>query len=127
MHLHGLTMEVFQRDGYPVVPPYVCDTIDVPPGNRFDCIIDCAEAGLWAFHCHVLSHAENSSGFFGLVTVMAVEDETFKVADLLNRVEALDIPDPRLRVGAAGANAGQDIKASAKSKGAFAVWCDTQA
>ncbi|MBA4179874.1 MAG: copper oxidase [Anaerolinea sp.] len=72
MHLHGMTMEVFQRDGYPISPPYKCDTIDVPPGNRFDCIIECTEAGLWAFHCHVLSHAENKAGFFGLVTVLVV-------------------------------------------------------
>lgn len=86
MHLHGMSMEVFQRDGYPIVPPYRCDTIDVPPGNRFDCIIEATEPGLWAFHCHVLSHAEYEGGFFGLVTVLAVEDETFKVAPLLATV-----------------------------------------
>ena len=74
MHLHGLTMEVFQRDGYPISPPYKCDTIDVPPGNRFDCIIEANEAGIWAFHCHVLSHAENPTGFFGLVTAMVVTE-----------------------------------------------------
>jgi FtsP/CotA-like multicopper oxidase with cupredoxin domain len=86
MHLHGMSMTVFQRDGYAVNPPYECDTIDVPPGNRFDCIITATETGLWAFHCHVLSHAEYEGGFFGLVTVLAVEDETFKVADLLATV-----------------------------------------
>jgi FtsP/CotA-like multicopper oxidase with cupredoxin domain len=86
MHLHGMAMEVCQRDGYPIVPPYLCDTIDVPPGNRFDCIIQANEPGLWAFHCHVLSHAEYEGGFFGLVTVLAVEDENFKVASLLATV-----------------------------------------
>ena len=86
MHLHGMSMEVFQRDGYPISPPYKCDTIDVPPGNRFDCIIEATETGLWAFHCHVLSHAEFEGGFFGLVTVLAVEDDTFKVADILAKV-----------------------------------------
>ena len=74
MHLHGLTMKVFARDGYPIVPPYECDTIDVPPGNRFDCIIEATEVGLWAFHCHVLSHAENASGMFGLVSVLVVAE-----------------------------------------------------
>ncbi len=127
MHLHGMAMEVFERDGYPVVPPYKCDNIDVPPGSRMDCIIECFEAGLWAFHCHVLSHAENKSGFFGLVTVLAVEDENFKVADILSRVEALDVPDARLRVSAAGATGALDIKASAKGKGAFTLWCESQA
>ena len=86
MHLHGMAMEVFQRDGYPISPPYKCDTIDVPPGNRFDCIIECTDPGLWAFHCHVLSHAEYEGGFFGLVTVLAIQDETFKVADVLAKV-----------------------------------------
>ena len=86
MHLHGMAMEVFERDGYPVSPPFKCDTIDVPPGNRFDCIIQADEPGLWAFHCHVLSHAEHEGGFFGLVTALAVEDATFKVADLLAKV-----------------------------------------
>lgn len=86
MHLHGMAMEVFQRDGYPISPPYKCDTIDVPPGNRFDCIIQADEPGLWALHCHVLSHAEFEGGFFGLVTVLAVEDENFKVADVLAKV-----------------------------------------
>lgn len=86
MHLHGMAMQVIQRDGYPVVPPYLCDNIDVPPGSRMDCIIDCQDPGLWAFHCHILSHAEFEGGFFGLVTVLAIEDETFKVADLLAKV-----------------------------------------
>ena len=86
MHLHGMSMSVFQRDGYAVNPPYECDTIDVPPGNRFDCMITANEPGLWAFHCHVLSHAEYEGGFFGLVTVLAIEDEKFKVADLLATV-----------------------------------------
>jgi len=86
MHLHGMSMEVFQRDGYPISPPYRCDTIDVPPGNRFDCIIEATEEGVWAFHCHVLSHAEYEGGFFGLVTVLAVDGDKFKVADLLATV-----------------------------------------
>jgi FtsP/CotA-like multicopper oxidase with cupredoxin domain len=73
-HLHGLTMEVFARDGYPVNPPYLCDNIDVPPGQRLDCIITADEPGTWAFHCHVLSHAEAPSGFFGLVTALVVTE-----------------------------------------------------
>ncbi len=72
MHLHGLAMEVFARDGFPVNPPFKCDNLDVPPGSRYDCIIEATETGIWAFHCHVLSHAENPSGFFGLVTALVV-------------------------------------------------------
>ena len=74
MHLHGMAMEVFARDGYPISPPYKCDNLDVPPGSRYDCIIEATEPGIWAFHCHVLSHAENPSGFFGLVTALIITE-----------------------------------------------------
>lgn len=74
MHLHGMPMRVFALDGYPLPNPYLCDTLDVPPGNRMDTIIEANDLGLWAFHCHVLSHAENQAGFFGLVTVLAVTE-----------------------------------------------------
>ncbi|MBI2766083.1 MAG: copper oxidase [Chloroflexi bacterium] len=74
MHLHGMPMEVFARDGYPVNPPYKTDNLDVPPGSRLDCIIQAEDPGAWAFHCHVLSHAENATGFFGLVTALVITE-----------------------------------------------------
>jgi FtsP/CotA-like multicopper oxidase with cupredoxin domain len=73
MHLHGMPQLVFARDGYPVNPPYLCDTVDVAPGNRYDVIVEATEPGAWAFHCHVLSHAEGPNGMFGLVTAMLVD------------------------------------------------------
>ena len=73
MHLHGAVMEAFRRDGWPITP-FKCDNIDVPPGSRMDCIITPDEVGIWAFHCHVLSHAENTDGFFGLVTALVVTE-----------------------------------------------------
>jgi FtsP/CotA-like multicopper oxidase with cupredoxin domain len=73
MHLHGMPMLVFQKDGWPINPPQLCDTLDVAPGNRYDTIVEATEAGVWAFHCHVLSHAEAATGMFGLVTAMVVQ------------------------------------------------------
>jgi FtsP/CotA-like multicopper oxidase with cupredoxin domain len=73
MHLHGMPMQVFAKDGWPINPPQMCDTIDVAPGNRYDAIVEATEEGTWAFHCHVLSHAEGPQGMFGLVTAMIVE------------------------------------------------------
>jgi len=73
MHLHGMPQLVIARDGWPVNPPYMCDTVDVAPGNRYDVIVEVTEPGTWAFHCHVLSHAEGPQGMFGLVTAMIVE------------------------------------------------------
>lgn len=72
MHLHGMPQKVVAIDGYLLDSPYLCDTVSISPGNRFDVIVDCNEPGLWAFHCHVLSHAESNNGMFGLVTVLSV-------------------------------------------------------
>lgn len=37
-------------------------------------VIDQAtESGTWAFHCHVLTHAESPDGMFGMVTALVVE------------------------------------------------------
>ncbi|MGE5594881.1 MAG: multicopper oxidase domain-containing protein [Hyphomicrobiales bacterium] len=74
MHLHGMPMKVFAKDGWPLPQPYMCDTIDVAPGNRYDCLVEATEVGTWAFHCHILSHAESPQGMFGLVTVFIVEE-----------------------------------------------------
>src|SRR5437773_5613867 len=71
-HLHGLTLEVFARDGYPLPQPFKCDTLNVAPGERWDAIVVADEPGVWAFHCHILSHAEGSSGMFGMVTALIV-------------------------------------------------------
>ena len=73
MHLHGMSMSVFAKDGYPINPPQMCDTLDVAPGNRYDVIVEATEPGAWAFHCHNLTHAEGPKGMFGMVTALIVE------------------------------------------------------
>jgi FtsP/CotA-like multicopper oxidase with cupredoxin domain len=72
IHIHGLTYEVFARDGYPLPQPFRCDTLTVGPGERWDAIVLAEAPGVWAFHCHVLSHAEGPSGMFGMVTALIV-------------------------------------------------------
>ncbi len=73
MHLHGMPQQVVAIDGYPLSNPYFTDTVSVPPGNRYDVLIEARAKGLWAFHCHVLAHAERPDGMFGMVTVLAIE------------------------------------------------------
>ncbi|MCA9863757.1 MAG: multicopper oxidase domain-containing protein [Thermomicrobiales bacterium] len=73
MHLHGLPMRIVAIDRWPLPQPYMCDTIDVAPGNRYDAIIECTEPGVWAFHCHILSHAESPQGMFGMVTALVIQ------------------------------------------------------
>ncbi len=76
IHLHGLTFEVFARDGYPLPQPFRCDTITVAPGERWDAIVAADNPGLWAFHCHILTHAESPHGMFGMVSVLIVEEDS---------------------------------------------------
>lgn len=73
MHLHGLVQTVFAKDGWPLPQPYKCDTLNVAPGERYDVLVLCDEPGVWAFHCHVLTHAESAHGMFGMVTALIVE------------------------------------------------------
>ena len=73
MHLHGLEQLVFAADGWNLPNPYYCDTINIAPGQRFDVIVTAHTAGVWAFHCHILNHAESSNGMFGMVTAVIVK------------------------------------------------------
>jgi FtsP/CotA-like multicopper oxidase with cupredoxin domain len=73
MHLHGIPQRVFSKDGYNLASTYLCDTLNIAPGERYDVIVDCTEPGLWAYHCHILTHAESAKGMFGMVTVLVVE------------------------------------------------------
>jgi FtsP/CotA-like multicopper oxidase with cupredoxin domain len=74
MHLHGMPMRVFAKDGYNLPAPYLCDTLNIAPGERYDVIVEARALGLWAFHCHVLSHVEGRNGMFGMVTVLAISE-----------------------------------------------------
>jgi FtsP/CotA-like multicopper oxidase with cupredoxin domain len=74
-HLHGMPMHVVARDGYDLgAASFRCDTLGVNPGERWDVVIDCTEPGAWAFHCHILPHAEGHEGMFGMVTALVVQD-----------------------------------------------------
>jgi len=79
-HLHGMPMRVVARDGYPLgSAAFTCDTLGVNPGERWDVVIECDEPGAWAFHCHILPHAEGSDGMYGMVTALVVQDATAAV------------------------------------------------
>jgi len=76
-HLHGMPMHVVARDGFELgSASFRCDTLGVNPGERWDVVIDCDAPGAWAFHCHILPHAEGSNGMFGMVTALVVQDAT---------------------------------------------------
>jgi FtsP/CotA-like multicopper oxidase with cupredoxin domain len=73
MHLHGLPQRVIAVDGHLLKNPYDADTVMVAPGQRVDVLVRATEPGGWAWHCHVLNHAESEQGMFGMVTAMIVE------------------------------------------------------
>ena len=74
MHLHGIPQQVIAKDGYPLPQPHFEDTVLVAPGERVDVLVEATELGAWAFHCHVLTHAEGPDGMFGMVTALVVEE-----------------------------------------------------
>ena len=49
------------------------DTLWVGPGERYSVLVHATEPGVWAFHCHILNHAENDQGLFGMVTALVVK------------------------------------------------------
>lgn len=74
MHLHGMPQLVIAKDGWPLPTPHFEDTVLVAPGERIDVIVDATELGAWAFHCHVLTHADGPEGMFGMVTALIVQE-----------------------------------------------------
>lgn len=36
-------------------------------------LVHADEPGIWAWHCHILPHAEREDGMFGMVTAAIVE------------------------------------------------------
>lgn len=73
MHLHGMHMTVIAKDGWNQPAPWKCDTLNIAPGERWDVLVKANNPGTWAFHCHILSHAESQHGMFGMVTALIVK------------------------------------------------------
>ncbi len=74
MHLHRQSQLVVAKDGFALDSPYQADTIWISPGERYSVLVRADEAGTWAFHCHIVSHAESDDGLFGMVTAMVVTE-----------------------------------------------------
>ena len=73
MHLHGMHMTVIAKDGWDQPMPWRCDTLNIAPGERWDVLVKATNPGTWAFHCHILSHAEAPHGMFGMVAALIVQ------------------------------------------------------
>jgi len=73
MHLHGMHMTIICRDGWGLAVPQRCDTMNIAPGERWDVLVKANNPGTWAFHCHILPHAESQHGMYGMVTALIVK------------------------------------------------------
>jgi FtsP/CotA-like multicopper oxidase with cupredoxin domain len=73
MHLHGMPQLVIAKDGMPRTTPQYEDTVTVAPGERYTVLVQATELGTWVWHCHILPHAENENGMFGMVTALVVQ------------------------------------------------------
>ncbi len=67
MHLHGQFFRLIARDGKPVDERFWRDTILIGPEESVDIGLVPLDKGLWAYHCHILEHAE--AGMMSVVRV----------------------------------------------------------
>ena len=72
MHMHQPTGLVVARDGVMLENPFFADTISVAPGERYSVLYTARDAGVWAWHCHILTHAETPTGMKYMVTAVIV-------------------------------------------------------
>ncbi len=73
MHLHQPVGYIIAKDGIPLKEPFPGDTINIAPGERYTVLYTALDQGVWAWHCHILNHAEGPTGMFGMVTALIVE------------------------------------------------------
>jgi manganese oxidase len=74
MHLHQPSGWIIAKDGVEMLVPIPGDTIWIGPGERYTVIYRAVDPGVWAWHCHILTHAESPTGMFGMVTALIVEE-----------------------------------------------------
>jgi len=74
MHLHQPVGWIIAKDGKELLVPIPGDTINIAPGERYTVLYKLTDPGVWAWHCHILTHAERDDGMFGMVTAFIVEE-----------------------------------------------------
>jgi len=73
MHLHQPSGLVVAKDGIVLESPFWADTLNVAPGERWTVVYTAKDAGVWAWHCHILTHAETPEGMRYMVTALIVK------------------------------------------------------
>jgi FtsP/CotA-like multicopper oxidase with cupredoxin domain len=73
MHLRQPAGLVVAKDGIMLQSPFWADTLNVAPGERWTVVYTPKDAGVWAWHCHILTHAETPEGMRYMVTALIVK------------------------------------------------------
>jgi len=73
MHLHQPVGYIIAKDGHPLDVATPGDTILIAPGERYTVLYKAVDPGVWAWHCHILTHAETPTGMKYMVTAVIVE------------------------------------------------------
>ena len=73
MHLHQPSGLIVARDGRMLESPYFADTVSIAPGERWTVVYTATDPGVWAWHCHILNHAETETGMKYMVTALVVK------------------------------------------------------
>ncbi len=73
MHMHQPLGWVIAKDGEPLDEPLPTDTVNIAPGERYTVAYLGLQPGVWAWHCHILTHAETADGMRYMVTALIVE------------------------------------------------------
>lgn len=127
MHLHQFPQLVYAKDGVPLDVPYWTDTLNVAPGERYTVMFRADDAGVWVWHCHILTHVERDEGMFGMVTAVVVnEDPTFDatenpVVPTNFRLGAAEVAADDVAATGDGAEAAADGEAEVEDGGAAEV------
>lgn len=75
IHIHGHTLQIAFKDGYPLPVPQKVDTVLIGPGERYDLIFEADNPGRWMVHDHVDSHTMNGDRpHGGLMTVIEYQE-----------------------------------------------------
>ncbi len=93
MHLHQPMGWVIAKDGVPLDEPWPTDTINVAPGERYTVLYMGMEPGVWAWHCHILTHAETPEGLRYMVTAVIVERGTLPEEFIANNPQFAPVED----------------------------------
>jgi hypothetical protein len=124
MHLHQPLGWIIAKDGKELLQPIPGDTINVAPGERYTVLYQMTDPGVWAWHCHILTHAERPTACSawsrpssstkrdqpGVISRRRSDGRTFPRTERSNPTGARVVPPTRApsRVGARTADAVDD-------------------